>query len=215
MSQYYLCHWKLCSLCECCSDYWAYTSSQRSLSNDFVRLLTEISVASFSFISFFLLQRSLSSHGSSHLYTATSKFSNRMEALSLTFLYVVRFYSAFCCLLLGFYQLQSTQNLLYGITKYNFSFTFSFLNCKKKQTSLEICFLFWTLCMVLYFLCNMIQKACFIFLGIKNPWWRSLWTHGNPRGNEETWWRVWREDKIYVWGNQICWDAAEWMQVRA
>ena len=74
------------------------TSFRGCLSNDFVRLLSETSVTYFNIISFFLLQRSLSSHGSSHLFSVTSKFCNRVKALLLTCFYVMQLYDPFCCL---------------------------------------------------------------------------------------------------------------------
>lgn len=114
----------------------ACSSSRRCLSNDFVRLLSETSVASFDIISFFLLQRSLSSHVSSHLFTVTSKFCNRVKSLLLTFLYVMQFYNTFCCLSLGLYLLQTMQNLsLSCMTSQSSTSTlnFNFFNCKESE----------------------------------------------------------------------------------
>lgn len=129
-------------------------------------LLSEISVASFNIISFFLLQRSLFSYGSSHLFTVTSKFCNRVKALMLMFSYVRQSYNTSCCLQLGLSLLQTMQNLLLNcMTSQSTTSTLNFnYQTANNQRNLEITFHFKHYRQFLY---NIFQKTCFIFLGIK------------------------------------------------
>lgn len=133
-------------------------SCRACLSNDSVRLLSETWVTSLNIISFFLLQRSVSSHGSSHLFTITSKFCNRMKTLLPTFL---------CCAILQdtFYYLSDhieSVVKLNDITTYYFKL--QFLNWEESVKSRKY---FYFKCYV-WFLCNIFQKTYFIFLEIKN-----------------------------------------------
>lgn len=109
------------------------TSCRTCLSNDSVRLLSETSVTSLNIISFFLLQRSVSSHGSSHLFTITSKFCIRMKTLLPTFL-------CWAILQHTFYYLT---NHIESVVKLNdittYYFKLQFLNCKESVKSWKYC----------------------------------------------------------------------------
>lgn len=123
-------------------DYGSCTSCRTCLSNDSVRLLSETWVASLNIISFFLLQRSLSSHGSSHLSTMTSKFCNRMKTLLPTFL---------CCAILQhtFYYLSDHVEFVVKLNDIRtYYFKLQSLNCKESDKSWK------------YFILNFMYDFC-------------------------------------------------------
>lgn len=112
-----------CIVCKGC------TASKRCFSNDFVKLLSETSVASLHIISFFLLQRSLSSHESSHLFKNSSKilWQNESPLANISLNYAI---------------LQQSV-----VFPWHFNFKHQFLNWQGSDKSWN-CFLFQTLCMV-------------------------------------------------------------------
>lgn len=88
-------------------------------------------MASFSFLSFFLLQRSLSSHGSSHLFTITCKFCYRAKGLLITLLDVMQFYNTHSVVFVDHAEfiVTASQNT---VSTSNFSFRIA-----KNQTNLD------------------------------------------------------------------------------